>query len=97
MSKAHLRYHIEGALAQHRHKIVLTHGDLQGRNIMVSGDRITGILDWQSCGWYPEFWEFAKCFSVYGWPKDWPQFVSQILEPYYCQWAVYDLIRRHVW
>lgn len=68
------------------HKIVMTHGDLHPRNIMVtinpqSSDRdageassqeplnirtgksnlsnsqvtVTGILDWEMCGWYPEY------------------------------------------
>nr|POE77836.1 inositol phosphoceramide mannosyltransferase 3 [Quercus suber] len=97
MSKAHLRYLIEGGLAQHKHKIVLTHGDLQGRNVMVTRDKLVGMIDWETCGWYPEYWEFAKCFCVAGWPKDWPNFVSKHLQPYYCQWLLYDMIKRHVW
>lgn len=97
MSKANCRYLIEGALAQNKHHIVLTHGDLQGRNIIVAGEKLLAIIDWETCGWYPEYWEFAKCFAVPGWPKDWPDFVSQVLEPYYCQWVLYDMIKRHVW
>nr|POE61857.1 hypothetical protein CFP56_73161 [Quercus suber] len=96
MYKAHCRSLVEGALAQNKHKIVLTHGDLQGRNIMVAGGKLVGIIDWETCGWYPEYWEFAKCFAVSGWPKDWPDFVSQVLEPYYCQWVLYDMIKRYV-
>lgn len=28
------------------HRIVLTHGDLHPRNIMVEGNKVTGIVDW---------------------------------------------------
>ncbi|KIM46569.1 hypothetical protein M413DRAFT_441655 [Hebeloma cylindrosporum] len=37
--------------------VVLTHGDLAARNIMVDNGEITGILDWETLGWYPDFWE----------------------------------------
>lgn len=40
---------------------VFTHGDLTPRNIMVdSCGWITGILDWELAGWYPDYWEHAN-------------------------------------
>ncbi|KZT24280.1 hypothetical protein NEOLEDRAFT_1179524 [Neolentinus lepideus HHB14362 ss-1] len=36
---------------------ILSHGDLAPRNIMVRGARIAAIVDWETFGWYPEFWE----------------------------------------
>ncbi|KAJ5201648.1 uncharacterized protein N7498_006311 [Penicillium cinerascens] len=41
------------------HRILFTHGDIKHHNIMVSGGRITGFLDWESAGWYPEYWDFT--------------------------------------
>ncbi|PYI10663.1 kinase-like protein [Aspergillus sclerotiicarbonarius CBS 121057] len=41
------------------HPIVFTHGDLKHHNIMVHEGRITGFLDWESAGWYPDYWEFT--------------------------------------
>lgn len=64
---------------------------------MVDGDQVSGIIDWEMAGWYPTYWEFVKCFNVYGWPKDWPTFVVKILDQYWCEWAVYDLIKRDLW
>lgn len=29
-------------------------------NILVEGGRITGIIDWEYAGWYPEYWEYVK-------------------------------------
>lgn len=42
------------------HQIRFSHGDLGMHNIMVEGGRITGIIDWEFAGWYPEYWEYVK-------------------------------------
>jgi aminoglycoside phosphotransferase (APT) family kinase protein len=35
---------------------VFTHADIAPRNVMVDEQKnITGILDWESAGWYPEY------------------------------------------
>lgn len=40
---------------------VFTHADIAPRNIMVDEQgRITGILDWEYAGWYPDYWEYAQ-------------------------------------
>jgi hypothetical protein len=47
----------------HSKKSVYSHGDVVPRNIMVDEDndfKITGILDWENAGWYPEYWEYAN-------------------------------------
>jgi serine/threonine protein kinase len=41
------------------HRILFTHGDLKPHNILIRGSRITGFLDWESAGWYPEYWDFT--------------------------------------
>ncbi|KAL5332705.1 hypothetical protein BJX70DRAFT_383341 [Aspergillus crustosus] len=59
------------------HEVVLTHGDLHPRNVMVSitpGDSsdlratsevvVTGLLDWEMSGWYPEYWEYVKALHT---------------------------------
>ncbi|KAF4983413.1 hypothetical protein FZEAL_1142 [Fusarium zealandicum] len=52
-----------GMLPDHGN-IYFTHGDLTLGNIMVSGSpgsyAITGIIDWEQAGWYPEYWEYCK-------------------------------------
>jgi hypothetical protein len=40
---------------------VFTHGDIGLRNIMVDAEGcILAFLDWESAGWFPEYWEFAQ-------------------------------------
>lgn len=42
------------------HQIRFSHGDLGMHNILVQGGRISGIIDWEYAGWYPEYWEYIK-------------------------------------
>ena len=40
---------------------VFTHGDIGARNIIVDeSGHITALLDWESSGWFPDYWEFAQ-------------------------------------
>ena len=40
---------------------VFTHADIAPHNILVDDKgQITGILDWELAGWYPEYWEYAN-------------------------------------
>jgi hypothetical protein len=49
-------------------RIVLTHGDLVPRNILVRNGNVVGIVDWEMAGFYPEYWEYVKghFFADYG-------------------------------
>jgi hypothetical protein len=58
------------------HRMVMTHGDLHPRNIMVKWERneesaegeqsirVTSLIDWELGGWYPEYWEFVKALQT---------------------------------
>ncbi|EGE00906.1 hypothetical protein TESG_08188 [Trichophyton tonsurans CBS 112818] len=50
---------------------VFTHGDIAPRNIMIDErNNITGILDWEYAGWYPDYWEYAQILRPAFW-SDW--------------------------
>ena len=63
------------------HKIVLTHGDLSPKNILVRDGRIVGILDWEFAGWYPEYWEFVQFFR--GVHSEYREYSDIIFDPLY--------------
>lgn len=44
------------------YKVKLTHGDITPWNIRVKNGRVTGLLDWEFAGWYPEYWEYTRMF-----------------------------------
>ena len=46
------------------HEIVFCHADLNLRNIVVKEGKIVALLDWETAGWYPNYWEYVKfCFA----------------------------------
>jgi thiamine kinase-like enzyme len=70
------------------HCTVLTHGDLQLKNIIVNriGTREDGsgrfeisLIDWEIAGWYPEYWEFCSSTIACRWKPDWLEIVPDIL------------------
>jgi aminoglycoside phosphotransferase (APT) family kinase protein len=49
------------------HRLVMTHGDLHPRNVLVStGDsvEVAGLIDWEMSGVYPEYWEYVKSLNT---------------------------------
>jgi len=41
--------------------VVLSHGDLSLHNIIVKDGSVAGVIDWDTFGWYPAFWEKFGC------------------------------------
>ncbi|KAJ5212663.1 Aminoglycoside phosphotransferase [Penicillium cinerascens] len=81
------------------HKIVLTHADLSPRNIIVKGDKITGIIDWEMAGFYPEYWEYIKAMYHPDWQSCWIKegFPDLVLKPFYREHAVMLHMQEVVW
>ncbi|KAJ5542128.1 hypothetical protein N7461_008131 [Penicillium sp. DV-2018c] len=56
---------------------VFTHADIAPRNVMVDEqEKITGILDWESAGWYPDYWEYAQILRPAFW-GDWSTWMEK--------------------
>ncbi|KAI1194614.1 kinase-like domain-containing protein [Nemania serpens] len=62
-------------------RLVLTHGDLSSLNIMVEGDAVTGIIDWETAGWFPPYWEYTCAKNVNPYNVFWAEEVDGFLEP----------------
>lgn len=60
------------------HKIVFTHCDLNLRNILVKDGRISGIVDWENAGWFPEYWEYTKCHFFMDYADRWLRMVETV-------------------
>ena len=61
--------------------VVLTHGDLSSLNILVKGDDVVGIIDWETAGWFPPYWEYACAKNVNPYNVFWADEVDSFLEP----------------
>jgi serine/threonine protein kinase len=77
------------------HKIVLTHGDIAPRNIIVRDGKIVAILDWELSGFYPEYWEYVKALYLPNWDTRWIQerVVDKIIKPFHLEHAVMRQVR----
>lgn len=83
------KYHMRKAMNSRMHKILFTHGDLVPRNIIVKDGHLSGIVDWQNAGWYPEYWEFVRAICTHT-PEDaWHENINKIVTPDYCHWLLY--------
>lgn len=78
-------------------KCNFTHGDLRPANIIVDEDedgtwKIVGVVDWESSGFYPDYWETVKMTNnlVPSEESDWYRYLPQTLSPsrYPTQWLV---------
>ncbi|KAI9668293.1 MAG: hypothetical protein M1821_001113 [Bathelium mastoideum] len=58
-----------------------THGDLSSLNVLVDGDIITGIIDWETAGWYPYYWEYITAHQVNASNFFWKDQIDNFLEP----------------
>ncbi|PNP75959.1 hypothetical protein FNYG_10819 [Fusarium nygamai] len=72
------------------HDIVLTHGDFDPRTILVQGDKVVAILDWEMSGHYPTYWEYEKALLRPEWESAWSRSkaVDKILKPFHNELAV---------
>ncbi|QKX61978.1 uncharacterized protein TRUGW13939_09134 [Talaromyces rugulosus] len=75
-----LRHYAKFALTDD-HEIVFTHSDFAPRNILVDEGRVTGIIDWEYAGWYPEHREYIQALKYLKPMPDWPEYLSRILPP----------------
>ena len=58
-----------------------THGDLSSLNIPVRGDDVVGIIDWETAGWYPSYWEFTTACQVNPQNSFWRDEIDKFLVP----------------
>ncbi|GKZ19922.1 hypothetical protein AbraIFM66951_001201 [Aspergillus brasiliensis] len=101
-----LRQFIHGELSRSDHQIVITHGNLQPRNIIVDKEgHVNAITDWSQSGWYPAYWESAKAIAT--WCSFWKDerdarfdCMEQILQPHCGEGLLYrylDSMRSNYW
>ncbi|KAJ5789105.1 uncharacterized protein N7518_006116 [Penicillium psychrosexuale] len=61
--------------------LVFTHGDLSSLNILVRGDDLVGIIDWETAGWYPSYWKYTTAYQVNPHNTFWVHEIDKFLQP----------------
>lgn len=95
------------ATALKGHAVHFTHGDLHMRNVLVERVltepmavepeeqcfyRVSGIVDWESAGWFPAYWEYASSVARFHSGTDWPETVEAVIKPYPLELSMFLLV-----
>ena len=68
---------------QRNYQTVFAHADLCPRNIILDPEGVPVIIDWECAGWWPEYWEYTKCyFAIFKDTPGWLNLVDEYLKPY---------------
>lgn len=83
------------------HPPVFTHSDFQRKNILVyrTVDKTfeIAIIDWETAGWYPTYWEYALKFATMQWEGDWPKLLEQIVDVLPGEAAIFRMLYQELW
>lgn len=58
--------------------------------------RVKGILDWESAGWYPEYWEYGSAIARPHREDDWPEMVDAVMKPYPAETSMLLITFQHL-
>ncbi|KNG85603.1 phosphotransferase enzyme family protein [Aspergillus nomiae NRRL 13137] len=93
-------------VALHNHPPMFTHGDLYRENVLVrkvvnpitneEEYEVAALVDWETAGWYPSYWEYAHIFPLLQWVDDWPAYLEKILDPLPLEGAMMRLVFNHL-
>jgi serine/threonine protein kinase len=87
----------------HSHRTFFTHGDLQPKNILVQRTSGTAgdaalfkikIIDWETAGWYPEYWESCNATISARFNPDWLDIVQSAMPIYPHEYLMMQMIRQ---
>ena len=62
-------------------KSVFTHGDLSSLNVLARGDKVVGIIDWETAAWMPPYWEYTSAWHVNPSNMMWREEVDNFMTP----------------
>ncbi|KAG6104364.1 hypothetical protein E4U13_008404 [Claviceps humidiphila] len=48
------------------------------RNIMMYNGRLSGIIDWETCGWFPDYWDYTKAHYITKFNRRWLKMVDAV-------------------
>lgn len=80
---------------QSTNQLLFTHGDLSSLNILLRGDKVVGIVDWETAGWFPPYWEYTCAKNVNPQNVFWADEVDRFLTPFPHELEMDKIRRRH--
>ncbi|KAF5868236.1 putative serine threonine protein kinase protein [Botrytis fragariae] len=74
---------------------VFTHGDLSSFNILAVDDKVVGIIDWETAGWYPFYWEYTTAMYVNPQNMFWKKEIDKFLDPFPTAQAMEEIRQKY--
>ena len=88
--------------ALREHPPTFSHSDVQRKNIVVQeipakslGERKdfqVGLVDWETAGWYPSYWEYVSLAMFFEWADDWPARFEEFIDAWPAELAILQLL-----
>jgi hypothetical protein len=72
-----------------------THGDLSSLNILARKDEVVAIVDWETAGWYPSYWEYTTACQVNPQNPFWRAEIEKFLDPFPKELAMEKIRQRY--
>lgn len=87
----------------HSHRSTFTHADVQRKNIILidhDADLVPNrlkpcriaIVDWETGGWYPDYWEYFVTICALQWKDDWWKRVDDFLTPWPAEFGLMQMV-----
>lgn len=68
---------------QRTYRTLFAHADVCARNIILDHADTPVILDWEFAGWWPEYWEYTKCyFTMFEDLPEWLELIDETFRAY---------------
>ncbi|GBE80527.1 hypothetical protein SCP_0302420 [Sparassis crispa] len=64
------------------HQICLTHGDLNPSNLLFYNGHLSGWIDWECAGWFPEYWDYTYALYNREMYTEWCELFTRIFPHY---------------
>ena len=75
---------------------VFTHADLNPCNILVHGNKVVSIIDWEFSGWYPDYWEYTSSWYGAIVHTQWQDEILKFFEPFPKELSM-EITRQKYW
>ncbi|KAI0367531.1 kinase-like protein [Pilatotrama ljubarskyi] len=79
-----------GTLRMRPHRLLFSHGDLHPNNFLLQEGRLTGWIDWECAGWFPEYWDYTNALYLRTGYRLWCEVFTRIFPQYGPELAVED-------
>ncbi|EEQ34510.1 hypothetical protein McanMca71_002511 [Microsporum canis] len=94
------------------HESTFTHGDFQRKNVIIrsqpcnpssdgtdSGEKTheVTLIDWETSGWYPSYWEYSMAALATRWDDDWGDWLVRTIEPFDAEFPWLRMLYLELW